>query len=172
MRHPLRRVAAIAIVLSALALGSGATPASAAELQGANRFANAPFIQTVGGIFRGDNFGASREPGEPQHASTLGGASVWFKWRAIGDGPVRFTTRGSDFDTVLAVYRGRSVDHLVEVRSNDDVQSGTTWSRVQFQAVDGATYRIAIDGYNGVPGPPPVERGNYVLRVINFAQGG
>ena len=174
MKHVWRRSAATILALTALLLGTGTAPASAAELQGANRFENAPTIQTVGGIFRGDTFRATRQAGEPLHAGQDGGASVWFKWRAIGSGPVRFSTRGSDFDTVLAVYRGRTIDHLVPVKANDDVAGGTLWSRVQFQAVDGATYRIVIDGFNGNGAgvPPPVERGNYVLRVVNYVQGG
>lgn len=175
MRKRLFRTATASLAVAGLVLGAGVTPASAAPLQGANQFGNAPFIQTVGGIFTGDTFGANKQPGEPDHAMNDGGASVWFKWRAIGSGPVRFSTRGSDFDTTLAVYRGNDVAHLALVRQNDDNPNHTgVWSQVQFQAVDGVTYRIAIDGYNrnGAGAPPPVQRGDYVLRVINYTQGG
>ncbi len=174
MRHALRRVAAIVTVLGGLLVVFAPSPAGAAELQGANQFGNAPFVQTVGGVFRGSTVGTNKQPGEPNHAGNVGGASVWFKWRAIGSGTVRITTRGSDFDTLLGVYRGSSVDNLAPVASNDDTPTThELWSRVQFQAVDGVTYRIAIDGYNPAgTDPPPVLRGNYVLRVTNYAQGG
>jgi len=173
MHNPVRRVAAL-LAVGGLVLGFAPAPAGAAELQGANQFGNAPFVQTVGGVFRGETFGTNKQPGEPDHAGNLGGASVWFKWRAIGSGPVRITTRGSDFDTLLAVYRGPRVDNLVPVASNDDTPTvDALWSRVRFNAVDGVTYRIAIDGYNrNGTSFPPVERGNYVLRVTNYVQGG
>jgi hypothetical protein len=143
-------------------------PASAATLQGANRFENAPFVQSVGGVFRGTNVGATRQAGEPEHPASEGGASVWFKWRAVNDGPALITTRGSDFDTILAVYRGSQLNHLVRVAANDDTPTqDEVWSRVRFNAQAGVTYRIQLDGYNfnGPSSPPPVETGNYVLRV-------
>ena len=64
-------------------------------------------------------------------------------------------TYGSDFDTLLAVYIGTSVDALTEVASDDDGGPGLT-SRVVFSATGGTTYRIAVDGYGG-------DEGNLVL---------
>ena len=170
MFHRFRRGAAILAAAVSLVVGFAA-PADAAELQGANQFGNAPFVQSVGGVFRGTTFGTNKQAGEPDHANNDGGASVWFKWRAVNDGVVRITTRGSDFDTLLAVYRGATVQNLALVRQNDDTPEGSfLWSRVQFPAQAGVTYRIAIDGYNrsGAGTPPPVERGNYVLRITNL----
>jgi hypothetical protein len=167
----LRRGAAILVALVSLILGFTSTPAGAAPLQGANQFGNAPFVQSVGGVFRGTTVGTNKQAGEPDHANNDGGASVWFKWRAVNDGPVRITTRGSDFDTLLAVYRGPDLQNLAVVRQNDDTpEADFLWSRVQFPAQAGVTYRIAIDGYNGSGAgtPPPVERGNYVLRITNL----
>ena len=62
-----------------------------------------------------------------------------------------FDTRGAQFDTLLAVYRGTSVPALGPVASNDDSGSGRT-SRVMFNATAGAVYRIAVDGKNGETG--------------------
>jgi hypothetical protein len=170
VRHPLRLAAALLIATGAL-VGLTPSPAAAAPLQGANRFENAPLVQTVGGTFTGNTFSATKQFGERVHAGNAGGASVWFRWRAVNNGPVRFSTRGSDFDTLLAVYRGNALGSLVQVRANDDVASGDRTSRVQFQAQAGVTYRIVIDGYNrNELDPPPAERGNYVLRVLNYAQ--
>jgi len=174
MHHLSRRLAATILVLTAVLVAFGTTPASAAPLQGANRFENAPFVQTVGGVFTGTTQHATKQFGERVHAGNAGGASVWFRWRAVNDGTVRFSTRGSDFDTLLAVYRGNALGTLSEVCANDDAHSapmGEFWSQVQFQAHAGVTYRIVIDGYNDDgTDPPPVERGDYVLRVLNYAQ--
>ena len=49
------------------------------------------------------------------------------------------------------MYTGSSVAALTPVAGNDDVAGGNT-SLVTFNAVAGATYQIAVDGYNGAPG--------------------
>jgi hypothetical protein len=167
MRHPLRRGLAAFAAAAALVVGAGATPASADAYQGANRFGNAPTLPAAGGVFRGTTEGATLQPGEPEHPDNIGGASVWFNWRPSASGTARITTRGSDFDTLLAVYRGPDLVHLQLVRANDDTpESDFLWSRVQFPAQAGVTYRIQLDGYNSDgTNPPPVERGNYVLRI-------
>lgn len=68
-------------------------------------FANRGSIFGLTGSVRGDNFGATREDGsgEPRHAGKLGGASVWLKWTAPGNGIATFSTRGSSFDTLLGI---------------------------------------------------------------------
>lgn len=103
------------------------------------------------GSVRGSNVFATRQPGEPGHAGNAGGASVWYRWRAPTTGTVAVSTRSSDFDTVLAVYRGRALGGLTPVAANDDF-AGTLQSRVIFTARAGATYRIAVDGYGGRTG--------------------
>ena len=62
---------------------------------------------------------------------------------------VKFSTRGSRFDTALAVYTGTNVASLTEVASNDDdPQLGCCASSfVGFEAVAGTTYRIAVGGF-------------------------
>ncbi len=96
------------------------------------------------------NRGATKEPGEPEHADMAGGASVWFRWTAPVSGPVFFDTEGSDIDTVLAVYLGPAVDNLSHpVASSDDIDADTEiyTSRVNFVATAGQTYYVAVDGY-------------------------
>ena len=66
---------------------------------------------------------------------------------------VTFSTSGSGFDTLLAVYEGSSVSALATVAANDDAASGTTTSRVRFRTRAGTTYFIAVDGKNGAAGP-------------------
>ena len=59
---------------------------------------------------------------------------------------------GSDFDTVLAVYQGRPVRALTEIASNDDSPGLGVQSLVRFEAEEGVTYRIAVDGFQGAEG--------------------
>ncbi|NLB54588.1 MAG: hypothetical protein GX811_02265 [Lentisphaerae bacterium] len=98
----------------------------------------------------GSNVNASKETGEPNHAGHRGGKSVWWQWTASASGPVTINTFGSSFDTLLAVYTGTSVGSLTAIASNDD--SDSLQSQVQFSAVAGTTYRIAVDGWNGASG--------------------
>jgi hypothetical protein len=46
---------------------------------------------------------ATRETGEPWHASKHGTNSVWYSWKAPCNGVARFATIGSTFETLLAV---------------------------------------------------------------------
>ena len=66
------------------------------------------------------------------------------------------TTVGSTFDTLLAVYTGSAVNalNLPAVARNDDENNpgGILTSRVEFSAVGGTTYQIAVDGYGGDQG--------------------
>lgn len=97
---------------------------------------------------RGNNRFATKELGEPQHAGNAGGKSVWFKWRPSTTGIATFHTRGSTFDTLLAVYTGAAVNQLKSVVSDDDNGSYYT-SEVKFNATPRTTYMIALDGYGG-----------------------
>ena len=112
-----------------------------------NNFASAQLISGTSGSVSGSNAGATRESGEPIHAGNVGGRSIWFRWIAPSNMTVRFTTLGSAFDTLLAVYTGNSVSALSPVAANDDADSLTT-SSVAWVAISGTTYFIAIDGRN------------------------
>ena len=57
----------------------------------------------------GTNVGATKQAGEPNHAGNAGGASVWYKWTAPVTGTATVSTAGSNFDTLLGVYKGTSV---------------------------------------------------------------
>ena len=98
-----------------------------------------------------NSVGASAESGEPAHGRTTASKSLWWTWTAAESGPVRISTTGSAFDTVLAVYTGTSIYSLLEIASNDDA-NGSRQSAVEFEAVPGITYRIAVDGYDGDSG--------------------
>ncbi len=110
-----------------------------------------------------DNRGATQESGEPNHADQIGGASVWYQWTAPASGTATFDTRGSIFDTLLAVYTAKTTppqtNALIPIASNDDTSVTTSddgdddlTSRVSFEIVAGRTYFIAVDGFQGDQG--------------------
>lgn len=102
----------------------------------------------------GNNMGATKEPGEPDHALNPGGHSVWWVWTAPERGVATIDTCASTFDTLLAVYTVRPDQSLHAVRANDDSAScaNGTRSRLEFTANEGVEYRIAVDGAGGVTG--------------------
>lgn len=132
-------------------------------------FANRAPVPWMWSDVGGDNFVATKELGEPDHAGNAGGGSVWWSWSApnAGEFTVWTTSSGySDFDSLLAVYRGSQVDSLELVAENDSGHGGA-WSNVRFRAAAGETFAIAVDGKDGVrdtfsfviqelqPPPPP-----------------
>ena len=98
-----------------------------------------------------DNRLASLEAGEPLHANRRGGHSIWLRYLATETGLMTLSTRGSDFDTLLGVYEGNSVNLLTAKAASDDEPERVT-SRVSFPVRTGRTYRVAIDGRAGAMG--------------------
>ena len=119
---------------------------------GADAFRSRGALTGASGRRDGSNVGAGIETGEPNHAGNSGGASVWWTWTAPATGEVTFDTRGSSFDTLLAVYTGTSLNRLTPVASNDDAGSGGRQSEVSFRAQQGRTYHVVVDGYGGATG--------------------
>ncbi|HVY70140.1 MAG TPA: immunoglobulin domain-containing protein, partial [Verrucomicrobiae bacterium] len=92
----------------------------APSLAFANNFADRGRIQTSAGVGRGSNVGADQETGEPNHGGLPARKSVWTTWVAPANGVVSFSTRGSTFDTTLAVYTGNTLPTLAPVASDSD----------------------------------------------------
>ena len=118
------------------ALTLAPAPATAAAPPN-DAFADAIEISAEDGFRTGSTVGATKETGEPAHAGNPGGHSIWFSWTAPADGTYVFSTAGSLFDTLLAVYTGTDVGALTEVASNDDFPE-YQWSEVAFFATEGA----------------------------------
>ena len=97
------------------------------------------------------NRGASTEEGERRHYYVRPQKTVWFTWTAPRNGRADLWLRGSDFDTVLAVYRGSSLNSLRRVARNDDYGQNLT-SRVRFHVRRGRTYQFVVDGWGGDEG--------------------
>jgi hypothetical protein len=120
------------------------------------------------GFGSGQNFGATiQRPPEPFHAGVIGGASMWLQWTAPITGVATLATHGSDFNTVLAVYLPPNPDQpgsdFQQVAANNDEGRFHT-SLVEFNAQEGRTYLIAVDGVGAkAPGPsqfPTAGRGH------------
>lgn len=138
-----RRALATGILFTLAVFFSRAQPAN-------DMFVNRGAITGTNVLATGSNIGATKEPGESDHADNSGGASVWWKWTAPSTETVTISTSGSDFDTLLGVYTGSSVSALTEIAGNDDdPDAEDLTSKVVFGASANQTYQIAVDGYGG-----------------------
>lgn len=144
-----------------------------------DNFSSAQTINGCAGSTTGTNFSATKEAGEPDHLfgsdhTSPSGRSIWYAWQAPVSGTATFSTRGSSFDTILAVYTGNSVNTLGNpFASNDDnINSNNAsdlTSIVVFPVNAGTVYRIAVDGYNSSTVPTNALSG-YVS--LNWSIGG
>ena len=129
-------------------LGASTTATATIRDRGLNdNFAQAYVLEGVAVNTTGENFGATLETGEPRHAGWTGGRSVWWRWTAPQDGTFSIDLSGTAFDTLLGIYTGSALGALTTIASDDDSGEGAS-SRAVFTAVAGATYMIAVDGYN------------------------
>jgi len=109
-------------------------------------FAVAFQTNSVSGQVNASNAGATLEAGEPLNPVRSFGRTVWMRWTAPASGLAEFDTLGSGQGTSLAVYTGASVGTL-QLRAADGPSLAAFSSRVQFQAVAGVQYHVAVDGF-------------------------
>lgn len=162
MPSALKRLIGLGVaVLTALPIG--AAPAAAYGPSN-DSFAYAATLSGMNGSVREATADATREGGEPAHLGYASGRSVWYSWTPSSTGTAVFSTAGSTFDTVVAVYTGRRVDRLTFVAAADGgTGSEIGTSLLSFSATAGVTYMIAVDGAAGASGrvelawnrPPP-----------------
>ena len=121
--------------------------------------ANALPIEGATGSVDGNNFRATFEFGQPDDiAGAFPAASLWYRWRAPGNGWFTFdTTQKKPLDTLLAIYRGATLSDLSEIASNTDYGS-IKQSRVSFRAEEGANYMVLLAG-----NPDSSESANFTL---------
>ena len=96
-----------------------------------------------------DTTGASLETGEADHGGGGTSGSVWFDWTAPFSGRMAAVALSSDFNATLAVYTGASLGGLTTIASNDDGAQDQTDAGVEFDAVAGTRYRIAVGAAGG-----------------------
>jgi len=126
-------------------------------------FVNATVISGPSGSVTGGNVGATFEAKEPS-LSRAGRTSVWWRWTAPFTSTATFDTVGSEFDTVLGIFRGADLGNLTTVAEDDD-GGGNGTSLASFAATQGVTYYISVNGFNSAAGrivlrwaikPPPI----------------
>ena len=117
-----------------------------------NNFADATNITLALGTLtlKGYNTNATKESGEPSSVpKSTGGRSVWWRWTPATNGSVTIDTKGSYYDTTLAIYTGSALNSLVNITASDDIQDGVIQaSTVNFSVVANTTYQIDVDGFN------------------------
>ena len=119
----------------------------------ADNFAEASSIPSASSFtLNATSSAATRETSEPAHAGQTAAKSLWWKWTAVGNGRLQVNTKGSGFNTVLAVYSGSSLATLRAVTSNDNAATGVNYSQVDFTTSRGTTYYFAVDGKSGASG--------------------
>jgi hypothetical protein len=114
--------------------------AIAAVVPANNNFANRITIVGQSATVTGNNANATTEVDEPLHAEISNSHSLWWSWTAPTSEFVSIDCFGSDFDTILAVYTGTSVNGLTTLSYN-------TSGSVGIYPDAGTTYQIAVSGY-------------------------
>jgi hypothetical protein len=116
-----------------------------------DNFANATLLTGTNPVL-GYTFGATSEPGEPNHAFILGGHSVWWSWTAPADGDFRVGVVATNLGAPLtaAVYTGTSVAALAPVSSGLGSSFTVGADNVSidsfvFTANTGTQYSLAVD---------------------------
>lgn len=118
----------------------------------------------------GYNLGAGYVTGEPDHGAHAGspwlGKTLWWTWRAPGNGQVVIDTTGStrsdgrELDTLLAAYVGSALNALEPVAANNDIEEFVRTSRISFPVTSNRLYQIVVDGVAANP-----MSGNIILNV-------
>jgi len=131
---------------AALTTSAGVQVAVTNAVVAADNFADATELTGLSGETAWSNGNATREPGEPLHANKPGHHSVWYRWTAPEKGVLTLGSRGSDFDTLLGVYRGTNVASLYGEGGDED-RGGYYTSGLRVNVFKKATYYFAVDGY-------------------------
>jgi len=97
--------------------------------------------------------GSSEADDDPEITNcglNAGIATVWFQFTAPTNGEFLIDTRGSDYDTILAVWTG-SRGNLSPVACNDDI-GGDPWdtdSQLAIRVITGTVYYIEVAEFDG-----------------------
>jgi len=113
-------------------------------------------------VLSGSNANGSSESNESPHDIDATGKSIWWEWIAGESGFTEISTEGSDFNTVIVVYTGDSLESLQLVAKDRDLTPDNNGASVGFEAIEGVSYRIMIDGLQGESGNASLSLGQSV----------
>ncbi len=116
---------------------------------------------------------ATTEAGEPSPSlpgvdcGNLGNfKSVWYKVTPRKGGWLYLTTEGSAFDTVLAVYKGSSLNRLSQVDCSNENFGANSTDKVSARVKASSTYYVQLSGTGGARSGP------YTLKTrLHFGPG-
>ena len=145
-----------------------------------DNFANAQTLSGLPVTVTGTNVGATSEAEEPDHSPGYSGSggflgsSVWYSWQSPSTAIVSIATCDSDYNSVLAVYKGSTLAGLTELESDaafgyPDCDFYDPRGEVTFKAFAGTTYRILVDGWDAHFESPAFEEafGPIVLKATS-----
>ena len=131
----------------------------ATETVANDAFANAvsvgslPYSDQVGTTTATTQTGENLSPAMCNLGNASMGHTVWYRFTSPNSGlQITSSTMGSDYDTVLAVWKGTSLGNLVGVKCNDDISSTNRSSRVAFNVAAGTTYYFQVGGWGALSG--------------------
>jgi Ca2+-binding RTX toxin-like protein len=128
-----------------------------------DNFADAFVLSGASGSRTGDTAnGATTELGEDVFAALQ---SVWYEWTPPVDGTYKFSTVGSGFDTLMAIYSGTVLEDLELIDVNDDDPDRgccSSWIGL-VDAVATTTYYINVSPLSLEAGPLNLSWGPLIL---------
>ena len=107
-----------------------------------DNFTSAPQLSGSELVLVGRNVDASLERYEPRNSPDAAGRSIWWVWTASADGALAITTEGSDFDAVVGVYQGDTIDTLFVIGRF----LGLNFRTETIDVKAGKSYRFSVDG--------------------------
>jgi hypothetical protein len=149
MRFKILSRLGMAVVLTASLTVAVSLPVAAAPPSN-DYFANAT-PSSLGTVDELSTAQATLQTNEPEPSCQPDiGHSVWYVYEPSDDEFLHADTYTSNYDTVLAVYDGTSLNNLVEVACSDDTDD--VESSVEFWAYYGETYYLQVAGYRNHSG--------------------
>jgi hypothetical protein len=94
----------------------------------------------------GSTYGATHEPGEPDHGYGTNSASVWWTWIAPSNG--LYGVHDGSYSLLERIYLGGTLANLKAVATRE-VPLAQDLPRVEFEASGGIAYQIAFDAATG-----------------------
>ena len=110
----------------------------------------------------------TREPDEPRILNNAGGTSLWYRWTAPKTGRFQVAVFTVDFDPLVAVYTGSSLNALSLVAANDNTgyDGSQRQSLCTIEAVAGTTYQITLDA-KPVTSAGASNTGEFTLNLVD-----
>ena len=112
-----------------------------------DNFANAQLINGASTSVNGTNVSATREFSDPWSGTPGAERSVWYSWTAPYSGSATVDTCAADYDSLLSVHAGR----FGFITSANNGCSSSFGDKFTFNAQNGQTYHIGVDGGFGAP---------------------